>query len=243
MWQTRSASIIGQYHKARNRNNQDAVFCGHNTHRTVLVVCDGCGSGQHSEVGASLAAPYLGHRLLAGADVTQALEGLQHNLMLLATGFSQEYNLEKFIHNYCLFTILIAVAAPEDGEIFALGDGVVAWDDGEEHHVQHIQAPGNAPDYLGYSVLMPEWSPTPWQRRWQRPTQRMLIASDGIAGAKVEELWADAMFGHEHQLQRHLNITGRDTNKVIDGVLHKHLGCWQDDTTIAMARRVIEHGF
>src|SRR5262245_8137740 len=49
-------SIAGQMHLAAGRNNQDAYCWEASPGGLVAVVCDGCGSGPHSEVGALIGA-------------------------------------------------------------------------------------------------------------------------------------------------------------------------------------------
>jgi serine/threonine protein phosphatase PrpC len=49
-------SIIGRNHVLAGKNNQDAYRIVSNEKFIIAVVCDGCGSGKHSEVGAKLGA-------------------------------------------------------------------------------------------------------------------------------------------------------------------------------------------
>jgi serine/threonine protein phosphatase PrpC len=51
-----SGSIIGRNHVFAGKNNQDAYRIVANEKFIIAVVCDGCGSGKHSEVGAKLGA-------------------------------------------------------------------------------------------------------------------------------------------------------------------------------------------
>ncbi|MEM9539522.1 MAG: protein phosphatase 2C domain-containing protein, partial [Cyanobacteria bacterium P01_E01_bin.42] len=49
-------SVIGRRHIRLGVNNQDALSVLSRDRFTVAVVCDGCGSGRHSEVGAKIGA-------------------------------------------------------------------------------------------------------------------------------------------------------------------------------------------
>jgi len=52
-----SGSIIGRNHVLAGKNNQDAYHISVNERFIAVVVCDGCGSGKHSEVGAKQSIP------------------------------------------------------------------------------------------------------------------------------------------------------------------------------------------
>ena len=56
LFELAAGSIRGREHLRLGRNNQDAYAILSNEQYTVAVVCDGCGSGQHSEVGAQIGA-------------------------------------------------------------------------------------------------------------------------------------------------------------------------------------------
>src|SRR5215467_2985954 len=49
-------SVTGRAHVAAGRNNQDAFCWASDADGLVAVVCDGCSSGPHNEVGAQLGA-------------------------------------------------------------------------------------------------------------------------------------------------------------------------------------------
>ncbi|MFN7131809.1 MAG: protein phosphatase 2C domain-containing protein, partial [Myxococcales bacterium] len=65
--QIAAGSVIGRLHANAGRNNQDAFDVSVGPEVAVAVVCDGCGSGARSEVGA-----VLGARLLTAALRTEA---------------------------------------------------------------------------------------------------------------------------------------------------------------------------
>ena len=50
------ATVAGRMHHLSGRNNQDAYAWTQGPGGLIAVVCDGCGSGPHSEVGAQVGA-------------------------------------------------------------------------------------------------------------------------------------------------------------------------------------------
>lgn len=63
-----SGTVQGRDHRLQGRNNQDAFFLLEREDVTVAIVCDGCSSGAHSEIGARLGAEYAA-RLIANVAV------------------------------------------------------------------------------------------------------------------------------------------------------------------------------
>ena len=159
-------SVVGRDHVAILKNNQDAfaIFDGKADKEDVLigVVCDGCGSGHHSEVGAQLAARTLTsslHRwlsfskfpcgnqfsLLVKAEVLEVIKfcarSLQGNRPVLNAAI---------IEHYFLFTTLIVVVRKDVTWIMSMGDGVYSVN-GEPTILQ--PRAGNAPVYLAYNLV------------------------------------------------------------------------------------------
>ena len=58
-WIVRGASVVGRDHAVLGRSAQDALARGASGELAWGVVCDGCGEGPRSEVGAGLAAAFL----------------------------------------------------------------------------------------------------------------------------------------------------------------------------------------
>ena len=69
-------SIIGRNHVLAGKNNQDAYRIVANEKFIIAVMCDGCGSGKHSEVGAKLGARVVSNALadILNQSPTQDLE-------------------------------------------------------------------------------------------------------------------------------------------------------------------------
>ena len=71
-FQVAGGSVTGRAHAVLGRGNQDAFAWVDDDGVLVAVVCDGCSSGRHSEVGAHLGARLVatavGRGVAAGAD-------------------------------------------------------------------------------------------------------------------------------------------------------------------------------
>src|SRR5437870_4341808 len=89
-WQLAGGSVVGRHHRTAGRNNQDAYGCLAEPHCLVAVVCDGCGSGAHSEVGAGLAAPLLAHALARQVALMEAALTTQETVVAALEAVRQE---------------------------------------------------------------------------------------------------------------------------------------------------------
>lgn len=127
----------------------------------VAVVCDGCGSGKHSEVGS-----HLGANLFA-QTITDEVEKMHNKgcpLAMIAFGRIQQIVLGYFstlakamggsfsqtINDYFLFTIVGAIVTPEEYCVFSLGDGVFILN-GDIYSLGPF--PNNSPPYLMYNLV------------------------------------------------------------------------------------------
>jgi serine/threonine protein phosphatase PrpC len=239
MFSTLTGSTIGNYHKNRGNNSQDASAIAHHGQRTALVLADGCGAGAHSEVGAKLAVAMLAQRLAAGEDLTTALAAITSVLATVAEQICpvpDQY--VATVTNYLLFTLVGAVLAPDYAFAFAIGDGVVAWQTDQASQIKLLTAANNAPDYLAYVLFGQSYSI--WRQDWPQPPQKLLLASDGltadVAHDLVPVLWHDDMWHNPQNLQRYLSREGRETVKITAGQLKRSPGRWRDDITVLLAR-------
>lgn len=202
-------TIAGQTHQRTGRNNQDALCCRWADDTLIAIVCDGCGSRGHSEVGASLGATLvaevIGRRI---ADYEQAVAG-QNGLK--ATEFWEQTRQELLqrlgevvmalngdrphpsgvahrtstILDYWLFTIVGVVITPTLTTLVSLGDGTL-WLNGESIGIPAFAH--NAPPYLAYGLLSPEQVHLPpealvFQIHRQVPTatvESLLVGTDGV---------------------------------------------------------------
>jgi len=168
LFEVAGGSITGTNHIHSGTNNQDAFFSVVGEQSIVAVVCDGCGSCRHSEVGAK-----LGARLVVEAIDTQIKrqqadqkdqidrdfwQGLQqtllgqlHDLAVVLSGASSSpQKLAQIVKDYLLFTIVGVAITPAETAIFSIGDGAIAIND----KVISIESfSDNAPPYLAYGLF------------------------------------------------------------------------------------------
>lgn len=156
-------SIVGTDHRAVPKNNQDAwqIQWGRDITEVVAVVCDGCGSGVHSEVGAQLGARLLCTSILqeitahgdrfywerVERDVLSAI----HTLAIQMGG-----NYRRVIEEYFLFSVVGVVLTGRNAHFFALGDGLMIVNGAVNAAGWHMGLgpwPDNAPPYLAYQLL------------------------------------------------------------------------------------------
>lgn len=157
--------IAGRDHTTTQKNSHDAYHMVAQPGILVAVVCDGCGSGEHSEVGAKLGARIVAAQVLryfhndpSAFRVGQIDRGLMQvrrstlsQIQLLADGMGESFS--KSIGEYFLFTILGVIVTYDHAFVFGAGDGVVVLNE-----VVSILAPseGNMPDYLSYGLVETE---------------------------------------------------------------------------------------
>jgi len=219
----RSAQIVGRSHILLGKNSQDALVKGSvevNGKRVVYgVICDGCSEGKDSEVGAKLAAAFIGRRIeilvKSGVPLYRIPSVLRTRTIgflgniLASVSFDSSHSYVNFIKNYLLFTIIGFVYTDEETIVFALGDGVVVIDDEVT-----IRDEKNKPSYIGYHLvdrryLSPEASVLPGKfdvvSFASSEFSRIAIASDGLAEEPlfVPELWG---YTHEIGLQKKVNV-------------------------------------
>lgn len=194
-------SVVGRSHRLAGKNNQDACCCLCEKEWTIAVVCDGCSSGEHSEVGAQIGARLIA-QMLAGAirrelhrgkpedsshgDMEALLEHVRRSVLmrLLPLAKSMGGSLSWTINNYFLFTVVGALLTPSGGIFFSLGDGVIVVN---EEVIVLGPFPANAPPYLGYGLLEGNRTGQPDSLCFQvnrvlalRELRSFLIGTDGV---------------------------------------------------------------
>lgn len=269
-----TGSTTGREHLRVGKNNQDAVAFCQTDDTLIAVVCDGCGSGKHSEVGAK-----LGSRLTVEAiagQLSQTPEALSCVEFWTSVGQSVLDDLDPLvramggdraqtIQDYFLFTILGVCLTPEQGCIFALGDGVVVLNE----VVYTLEYAGNAPPYLGYGLQQPDGLALPWQIQSfpVSETRSLLVGTDGVGdliqvrdrnlpgkAEKVGDLaqfWQeDRYFKNPDQIRRRLSLINRSLvqpliNPLINPCVSREsqttgqlleVGLLPDDTTFFVIR-------
>ena len=156
-----AGSVTGSQHRLTGKNNQDAFYSLRTPSATIAVVCDGCGSGTHSEVGAK-----LGARLVVGA-IAQLLARSDEPSPWSTEDFWQQVQQQvlnqlhpladqmggctaQTIGEYFLFTIVGTLLTPTAAVVFSLGDGIMVVNG---QVFQSGPFPNNAPPYLAYKLL------------------------------------------------------------------------------------------
>jgi hypothetical protein len=261
-WEVAGGSVPGREHLRAGRNNQDAfhwTLLGDPSPGLVAVVCDGCSSGRHSEVGAQLGAR------LAVATLTERLSlldgergwdrvhrDLLAELAVVASRLGPDRR--RAVLDYLLFTICGAVITPTLAYLFSLGDGEVFLN---EKRLGPGRAENNEPRYIGYGLLQGSSSPPPWDLLAAVPTgdvRSLLVGSDGVedllkaegrllpgtAGRvdSIAEFWSeDAYFDNPDRIRRRLTLVARDALRAEGGEVRRSSGHLSDDTTLVVIRR------
>jgi len=261
-----SGSIIGRNHVFAGKNNQDAYRIVANEKFIIAVVCDGCGSGKHSEVGAKLGARLVINAIadLLNQSPDQDLEiakpefwdSVKINLLQKLKDFVVLFNgnhelvgaihelplQREFVNDYLLSTIVGSVITPSETVTFSMGDGTIAIN-GKFTEIPPYA--DNAPPYLAYGLYKPE--AINFEIRDLLPTselESLLIATDGISDlVKVEDInqfWQeDRYFKNPDAIRRKLAMLNREEAKPDwnKRELIKRSGVLSDDTSLVVIRR------
>ena len=114
----------------------------------VLVVCDGCSSGAHSEIGAALGAAWTAELVVScGGDVELAITRLIKRLSRVVRGSAEP---RLFVREHMLFTLIVAVITPLSVRVYGRGDGIVCINGERTVRDSGVE---NAPDYLSYALV------------------------------------------------------------------------------------------
>lgn len=248
-------TVTGASHRAAGRNNQDAFAWARAEHGVVAAVCDGCGSGRHSEVGAQLGArlfTQLAARLCGkGLSPEELLDSARRLLLAqlgaVAAGLVGDpiatTSLGEAVADHFLFTI---VGALVDGEMvtpFSLGDGLVLH--GEDRLLLG-PFPDNAPPYLGYALLSSEDTTHCFRLRLHpsRPLaelELLLLGTDGIFD--LEAAAGQCVPGRAAPIEPLTRLARDERVFANPDQLRRHLtivgrqGLLPDDTTLVLLRR------
>ncbi len=152
-------SVTGHAHVAAGRNNQDAFWWASDSDGLVAVVCDGCGSGPRSEVGAQVGSRLLVQAatklLRSGLEVADLLEQVRQDVLASLRRLAHEMSIDaasfsRTVADHFLFTIVGVLVSSRGATTFSLGDGLVVMN-GERTQLGPF--PNNEPPYLGYALL------------------------------------------------------------------------------------------
>lgn len=237
-------SVAGWGHRRAGRPNQDAARVVRVGDGAAIAVCDGCGSGRRSELGATLGARLwteaLAARLRDGARLDDAAlaavaDEVLGGLAPVAAALGGE--LAEATREHLLFTSVVAAISDDEVTVAAVGDGVVAL--GDEVHVLGPFA-DNAPPYLTEA-----WFGAPRALAiWRRPRAacaRLVLATDG-AVPLIDELDAlaalEVIYRNPVALERRLRLLA-DERVDVDWDAHRvtrQRARLDDDTTAVFAR-------
>jgi len=155
-------STIGRHHLYVGKNNQDAVKIAYGSAgEIVAVVCDGCGSGEFSEVGAQLGSSIIAKRFsnppnifidpTGLIDLDLELEDKKKQILNDLKGASwSTFEGINGITKYFLFTCLVAIIGYEHTLVISIGDGTVVVN-GEI--IKLGPYANNAPPYIAYNLI------------------------------------------------------------------------------------------
>jgi len=222
-----AAAVTGARHLRSARNGQDATAAWTGRVVGAIVVCDGCGSGGSSEVGARLGAQLviaaLAPRLVGGARpadpalwaaVRAEVAGVLARLVDAMPG-----DREQVVHEHFLFTIVAAAVAGDEVGVWAIGDGAYAVSGtGIPQAPPRVLGPfaDNQPPYLAYDLL---GAAAPAHLEAARARAGMVIvATDGVAELGIETLCGEAGIArylrHPDALRRQLAVLARGTERI-----------------------------
>jgi len=263
-FQLAGGTVAGRMHTISGRNNQDAFAWASTPQGFVAVVCDGCGSSPHSEVGAQ-----LGARLVAKTMAVQLSRGESPE----SPAFWQSARTEVLetlgglagvlggnpvdaVADYLLFTAIGAVITETSARCFSAGDGLIAVNG---RPVVIGPFPDNAPPYIAYALFEEGGDKYRFDLHDSIPTselQSLVLGTDGAAELlEVEgdnlpgrdepvgafsQLWTDdRIFDNPDYLRRRLHLIARDAARPDwDGrELRTDPGLLGDDATLIALRR------
>jgi Protein phosphatase 2C len=254
-------TVTGRSHVLSERCNQDAYTWLVRGGSLVAVVCDGCGSGAHSEVGAQLGARLvvesLSRRLGEGAslDGPDLWAACQHDVLGVLRGVAVAMGgrLAETVAEYFLFTVVGVALSGERGCVFAAGDGVIAVD-GDLARLGPF--PGNEPPYLGYGLLDRPVGLSVVRSFAAAEVRSVLVGTDGAAdlddlaarplpggGGEVGSLrqfWEeDRHFQNRDSIRRRLSLVNREVARPVwaERRMAREPGPLGDDATVVVVRR------
>lgn len=262
MFEVAAGGVSGRSHIVAGKPNQDAYALRVESFGLCGVVCDGCGSGKRSEMGAALGARIICENVLAEINANHSIleektwERIHEKTLetfrplLAAMGEPAAH----IVTDYFLFTVVGVAMSHEGVVIFGIGDGTFALND----EIVHLGPfPGNAPPYLGYGLLGQGPSLTIHRHIALESFESALVATDGIddylgnvgktyPAARGESLppissfWqADNYFQNADALRRTLTLVNREVQRPIwdEKRLIKEPGLLEDDTTLLVVRK------
>ena len=252
-------TVTGRSHVISGKPNQDAHAWISHGEVVVAVVCDGCGSGAHSEVGAQLGARICSARLAERLGRGSALDdgalwsGVGDDILAAIRDLAGAMGgpLARAVADYFLFTVVGLALVGDQGCVFAAGDGIAAID-GALTRLGPF--PGNEPPYLAYG-LTSTGAPGLSVVRAFSNAGTMLVGTDGAAdladlatrslpgggqASPLSSFWEDdRTFQNPDAIRRRLTLWNREVTRPLwdERRIHRETGLLDDDTTVVVVRR------
>ncbi len=212
------AAVTGARHLRTARNGQDAAATWVGDGGGAVVVCDGCGSGGSSEVGARLGAQLviaaLARRIEAGGSPADPAlwDGVRAEVVAriseLVAAMGGE--LEQRIHEHFLFTVVAAAMAGDQAAVWVLGDGAYAIGARTRELGPFAD---NQPPYLAYDLLgMP--AVADFEAVPAATGGTIVVATDGVAELGLDAITVERCLAHPDALRRRLTVLARGTEAI-----------------------------
>jgi len=243
-------------------NNQDAFYWVVSNEVLVAVVSDGCGSGEHNEVGAKIGCRVVANQLafwlrrFGLCSPTTPIAAFREPFMWEASRAAIIEEIVKVARNmgsdfyrtikgFFLFTVNGVLMTESVVVSFSIGDGFCM---ANGNSFELGEYPEDAPPYMMYSPIQDKLrDPTPELYKFQVNAvwttdcvQHVVIGSDGVGkflmpalNNDISEFWTDdRYFQNSDQVRRRLAVINK-TNFKVRGPL-------KDDTTLIVIRRIPE---
>ena len=220
-----SAAVTGARHLRAARNGQDAVATWVGDGAGAAVVCDGCGSGASSEVGARLGAQLViaavAARLAAGERPGALWDGVRAEVVATLARLVDSMSgampgaREAVIRDHFLFTIVAAAVAGDEVCVWAIGDGGYRLASGALRTLGPFA--DNRPPYLAYDLLgMPQRAHLEVR---DAGAGQLVVATDGVveidaAGSALDDLLDPRALAHPDGLRRRLAVLARSGERI-----------------------------
>ena len=186
----------GRDHKNTNKNSHDAYHWSFDTDLLVAAVSDGCGSGEHSEVGAKIGVRIMVEEIVRHVRkaaepgsfapsidtmriiLTRAKKSANAKLQVLSDAMGGSHS--RNISNYFLFTVVGLLVCEKATFTFCAGDGMVAVN-GKTTVIDE----GRSPNYMSYDLVETDLPRAGTdieviEMRATEDVQSVMLATDGI---------------------------------------------------------------
>ena len=230
----KGATVTGARHVRLGRNGQDGAAAWAQGDAGCVVVCDGCGSGASSEVGARLGAQLFARALAARIhDGLEAFTAARAEVVHAIAELVERMPGDRLValRDYFLFTVVAAAIVGDQAIVWAVGDGAYAID-GRTTTLGPFA--DNQPPYLAYDLLGDA-------RRAHVEACRaasVVVATDGAEAIDLEMFAAPRFVSHPDALRRQLAVLAR-TDETLDWDARRVVrvpALLQDDCAIGLLR-------